>query len=484
MLLRTIDSTCLDVEQLTIHPVAIHKPRDPENLTQPGYTKPNFSLRSRFRRQLWAIVAGFTSLFGLYEANQVRHLHDELGRNLVNQKQQATVIQHLDTRVTQMNKDISQLDAALKDLLTLEETVTDQLQETTWLLARLSHLREFGTHVTRASTIVHSLYEGRLSTHVVTKDMAIDILDRVKVEGTIMGGFPIITHHEDLYQMPVTFSSTEPFRFRIFIHIGIAKEALRLQRYRPTPLLVKKGGHILVLDVHPEKTLLAHSNNIHQELSEVELAACTHRGKIYMCDGPAAFHTRLRRTCLGSLLTGDVHSIQELCPIRTSTTTWNAEALTNDRVSLYFRDPTSIQITCPKQTRDNRVLHGNVLVHLPPNCTLTGDDLRITGRTDILVAAPNVVFPAWDSNILLQGQTPKEVIRIRAHLQERLVEVQRDLVQLRRQAIHQMTIDDRLYKTDIQDYVFYVLSFFNVLFLIVLLVQYCRAYRRNLPPIA
>ena len=53
---------------------------------------------------------------------------------------------------------------------------------------------------------------------------------------------------------------------------------------------------------------------------------------------------------------------------------------------------------------------------LPSNCSVMGQDLRITSRVDVLLAAPLVSTPTWDPVVFLEGRTVQEIRDICAHL--------------------------------------------------------------------
>ena len=77
-LVRTISSACHEVDQMTVHPISVAH-RYPRNLPKTNNaTTPTEDTHHRVTRQLWAAVAAFTSIFGLYEAAQVHQLHESL----------------------------------------------------------------------------------------------------------------------------------------------------------------------------------------------------------------------------------------------------------------------------------------------------------------------------------------------------------------------------------------------------------------------
>jgi hypothetical protein len=110
-----------------------------------------------------------------------------------------------------------------------------------------------------------------------------------------------------------------------------------------------------------------------------------------------------------------------LCPVRQTNITWTAESLDSHQVAVYFRDKTNLQTICPGHARHNQDLQGHHVLNLTADCSLTGMDLRINARTDILLQVPVATHPKWDTDELLVGRTPKEILEVRRHLQQRNV---------------------------------------------------------------
>ena len=408
-LTRTINLTCQDVDQLTDIPRAHHE---------------------RYPRQIFAGVAAITSIFAIYEMSQVEKLYQQMNQQ---QQQEATTIRQLRHRFYDLTRAVNEMSDNWATLAKVQNNIQLEIDQEEHLRARLAHVQEFANYVDKATLGVQELHRGHLSPQLVDYQTAEQILDQLRRQGKQLDGRPIIDHPRGIYDLPVTVTVDKPFQYRVLLHVGIARETLKLTRYRPTPLVVKQGNTIVTLEVRPNKILLASNENIHQELDDADLTGCLKRGNTYVCDGPTAFHTQMRKSCLGALYTGDLEGVQSLCPIRQTNISWAAEDMNNNNVAVYFREQTSIQISCPDKPRRNLLLQGNHVIPLPANCSLTGHDLRINARVDLLMQAPVATHPAWDTEAFLEGKTTQEIRTIRTRLLQRRVDPRDDLEAMLRQ---------------------------------------------------
>jgi hypothetical protein len=406
---RCVTHVCEDVDQLSVHPV-------------PHLT--------RYPRQIWAAVMAVTSVFSIYEVTRLQRLVNRLQDK---QHEQATLLRYTTSRIDLLNNKNNEIAHDLVEILNLEKNITSTVNTISWLQQRIALANEFGTDVNRGYEIMQELRRGRISPLLLGKAEAKKLLARVQAEARLLGGQPIIEHPEDIYQLPVSVVSDTPFLYEILLHVGVTKEPRRLFRYHPSPIVMRQGGQQVALMIEPKRRLLVHSINTHQELDDDDLNACLRRQNTYICPGPTAFHTQLRRSCLGSLFAGDLTSVREHCPLHQTNVSWTAHSIGNDRVAVYFRDKTVLQTICPGDVRRNDVVHGHQVLHLPSNCSLTGLDLRITARMDILLQVPLATHPEWDSAELLDSKTPAEILDIRARLQQRNVNPEPDIARMLRQ---------------------------------------------------
>ena len=410
-LLRTIQHTCDDVDQLSVHPVA-HFHRYPRG--EANENNPRNETNHRFPRQLWAAVMAVTSVFSLYETTRLQRLVTQLKDK---ERQMETLLRQETHRLMLLSNNNVEITQDLTEVLLLETNIASTINLISWLQQRISLVNEFKDDVSRGREIMQELRRGRISPLLVTKEEAKKLLTRVQTAARQLGGQPIIDHPEDFYQLPVSVVSDEPFLYQVVVHVGVTKEVRRLYRYHPSPIIMEQDGQRVALLVEAKKRLLVHNVNTHQELEEADLNMCQVRSNTYVCDGPTAFHTQLRSSCLGALFSTDLRSIRDHCSLRQTNLTWTAQSLGTDQVAVYFRDPTNTQTICPGDVRHNEVMQGHHLLQLPSNCSLTGSDLRINARADLLLQVPVANHPQWGPTELLDGRTPAEILELRQRLQ-------------------------------------------------------------------
>jgi hypothetical protein len=409
---RNIRHTCADVEQLSSHPTT-------DDQRYPRHETSSHDGHERSPRQLAVALVAVTSIFSLYEAHRVQGLVENIKSNA---QHQSTVIRHLSSRIDQLATRNAEVDKDLAMVLELETSIVSNLTAISWLQQRSALVDEFASDVNRGYDVLQELRRGRISPLLVDKLQAQRLLTRIRSAAQQLGGQPIIDHEEDLYQLPVSVVSTAPYLYTVLIHVGVAKEIRRLYRYHPSPIVLRQDNQQVALLVEPRRRLLVHNQNTHQELEEADLNACQKRSNTYVCEGPSAFHTQLRRSCLGALWANDLSSVQEHCPVQQTNVSWTAQSLGSDRVAVYFQEKTSLQILCPGADRRLTSLQGHHVLDLPANCSMTGMDLRINARSDVLLQAPVATHPQWDTAELLDGRTPAEILTIRAHLEQRRVQ--------------------------------------------------------------
>jgi hypothetical protein len=433
-LLRLTDSTCHEVDQLSA--VEHHH---------------------RQERQIWMAAAAFTSIFSLYEAVQVHHLANEVKELGQQQHRLAGVLQHQQGRLNKIEENVAQQAKDLADMLDVEQAQTTLDHKRFWLQERTSHVLEFANDVHQATQGLQEARRGHLSPFFFAKKESVTTFACLQQRAVQLGGRLPFDHAEDLYRVPITTVTGKAHQYQLLVHVPVTRGRLRLYRYRPSPVIIKdEDGRAVTLVVKADKTLLAHNDQEHQELSDADLMACDRNGNTYVCAGPTAFHTQLHGSCLGALFSGDAKHVRQLCPVQQSNVSWYAENVDEGKLALYFREPTHVGIVCKGAPRNNTILHGNVIIHLAANCTLDATDLRITATSDALLRLPVDLRQAWGAEDFLEGTTPQRVQEIRARLQERQRLPEGGLRDLQRQET-EINIEEQVQKNNVASHLYLVL---------------------------
>lgn len=399
---RTMDQVCRQVDEL-------------ETFTDDD--------QSREKRQLLsAIAVGVTSIFGLYTAAQVHRLDQRVQAAEGDQRQQAAVLRHQSQYLLTIEKAVQEQDAAIREIMKTQTVLSWEIDQSYWVMDRLAHVQELATYVAHLTNGVEALRQGHLTTAILSRQDARRLLTNIKAKAEKLGGKAIAQSREDLYRLPITVINVQPMHLRVLLHVGVAREQLRLLRYQPGPMVLAVDDAEVTIEVRPDRTLMAHNDHLHQELSEAELASCNRKGSTYICDGPAVFHTQLRSTCMGALFANDLERVKQLCPVRQTNISWNVQDLGQERVAIYFRERTNLQLSCPDKQRTNTYLKGASVISIPANCSVLGDNLRIDAHADILMSAPTTTQPRWNLSEFLEGHTVATIHQARRLLQEHHVQ--------------------------------------------------------------
>ena len=371
----------------------------------------------RKKRQILAAIAlGFTSVFGLYNAAQIHRIDHQIEDLGAAQLRRDAILVHNSNRLQQVETSLNEQREAINTALGAEQQLRKELDDHTWVMETMAHVQELAYFSNQITQGIQAAYQGHLTTAILSKKDASFLMRKIRRLANELGGMPIITSREDLYRLPVTIATIGPHHLRLLLHTGVSRDPLRLYRYRPTPIVIHDHTGETTIIISPARTLLAHNDRLHQELDETDLASCTRRGNTYVCQGPSVFHTQLRKTCLGALFAGDLEQVHARCPVTTTNTTWAVESMANNKVATYFRDRTTLQLSCEGQERQNSYARGSQLITIPTNCSLLGDDLQVDSHSDILLEAPTTTYPFWNTSEFLRGQTPRGITDIKTAL--------------------------------------------------------------------
>jgi hypothetical protein len=407
---RSVTTTCADVDQLTAH----HR-----------------NSSHRYRRQLDIIGGAIAIGFGVYLETQIHQLNSQVETLHQDRDQLRAIIRQGSQRINMATQQLKEQSAAIRELHTVMETHLKEEERLQWVKSRLHQVHEFAHHVHRATSGQQQLRAGRLTTDIFSKSMAKQILKDAREQARSLGGFPIIEHHEQLYQLPVTLTATGPFQWQLQLHINVIRERLQLLRYRPSVINIRDGNNkSITLQPDPVNTILAHGSNLHAELSAEDLLECDRRGRTYICDHLLALHTKDRATCLGSLHAGDGQKIQQFCHLRTPDISWTAEATASGELTVLFREPTTARNTCATNNKPNMILHGNSVIKLGPGCRLIGDDFELRARTDVIMAGPTVTNLAGNASSLLLHHCAGDISAARERLQQHRLRPAEDIEEM------------------------------------------------------
>jgi intracellular sulfur oxidation DsrE/DsrF family protein len=213
------------------------------------------------RQAMIAIGLGFlATAFGVYEEGKVRHLARDIKNLQRTAEHNIIIVAHQGAQLQQLEKHLQEQQA---DLQELTEQVIAHVQvdyQRNWLQERRLHLLEFADQVHRAGLGLHELRLGRLSPHLLSTQDARNVLLNLKQKSARLQGQPGIDHPDEIYQLPTTFLSNNPFQYQVFIHVPVVRQRLQLLQYRPFPIMVHDPNNTIIVEYNPTKRLLARND--------------------------------------------------------------------------------------------------------------------------------------------------------------------------------------------------------------------------------
>ena len=397
----------------------------------------NFNVRNK--RQIVVGLLGLAggaimaTILGLFGADQVEK--DK-------QKQEKWQNQALDTdylllsrheaRQHELTRSTEVMDAAMMNLL---KAMKKRFNEED-LMHNVNTLDQFA-RVTEH--FVNGLVNGL--TQLTNHKLSLDLLNAPYLESLWIkinskarkAGNLIFNNPFDLLQIPATYAVNPEGILKIFIHVPLAHSTLRLYNYKSFPINFKGNeSDMNVIISQPQmKTHLAVNDmsDRHVELSVDQLESeCWRFNSHYVCDEMNLFRKHMTTSCLGSLYTNKVPSIQKLCNIEEFKPDWQAERLNEDQYLVFAKSSTNIITKCLNGSVASVSFRGYQKVNIGPSCTATSEEFSIT-PTSLSRLAKTVFYRVkWAPEHILPGKTtPDDFALIKRQLIEAEVEPEEDL---------------------------------------------------------
>ena len=188
----------------------------------------------RQKRQILAAIAlGFTSIFGCTAPPRSTGLTSRARISALPQLPRDGVLIHNSNQLQQVEISLQEQRKAIDTALGTEQQLRKQLDDHKWMMETMAHVQELAFYANQITQGIQAAYQGHLITAILSKMDASFLLRKIRRLADELGGRPIITSREDLYRLPVTVTTVGPHHLRLLLHTGVAREQLRLNRYRP-----------------------------------------------------------------------------------------------------------------------------------------------------------------------------------------------------------------------------------------------------------
>jgi hypothetical protein len=386
---------------------------------------------NRYKRQIGLIIAGtIGTLFGLYEDSKIRDLTDAIHKDETHLHQHVLLLRDHELRIQRIETRLTKDESAVASSLDITESLLNREQRLAWIQELALQVTSFGAHVHRATSGIQALDQGHLTSDLLDLDQAEHAFDQAEKYASGLKGELIVDHPAALYQLPITYTTSGPFKYHVLLHLPIITETFQLLQYIPMPIRLMENDQTINIEVLPPRRLLARNERMHRELEDTDLQGCWHRERTYICSGLTAFNLNLRTTCLGALFAGEAGPIRDHCPVVQTMTSWAAEIIGQGKIALYSKDARRIQMDCAQGPTRNQEVQGNLVLPLPAGCTLSNELLRVNARTDTLIEETWTPTLSWNLSAFLPEVVTGKLDAIRTLLQQNNIKPEDDVAEL------------------------------------------------------
>jgi hypothetical protein len=348
---------------------------------------------------LAALAAG--SIFGMFNAGAISRLSTRvdaldktMSRGLIILRREETCLIALDRQVRQMNAEM------IRQSYVTQEKVS-QIQ----LLQSLNfHMDTLGLHTSSLNTAWAALIEGHLNWGLLAPRQWEKIANRIKKEATRMGGTVPFGTPLDLLQFPASFQATGK-KWRIFLHLPVIQEEMRLYRYFPAPIYIdhpsNQSARVVTLQSKHPLLLVTPDDMLHQELSEQDLMSRCHRlGSRRICQDLGTFKRNLAASCLGSLFAHLTEDAFRHCDLQPFVEEWSVLTINPATRMLFSKSGRSVDTICSNGSRYNQMIRGIAVLHLDPGCALSSSEFLTRRSKQERLTVEVVHEPAWETGRL------------------------------------------------------------------------------------
>ena len=313
---------------------------------------PDWYFHSRQKRNFLAafkiindVVGTFMGAFNAYEIRQLKSKFNNLssGHNML-------------VRVTQKHeKDIQKLAKSMQQVVDVIEKLANYNPGLVNMLIS-EELQKFQDRVTKVTNAIQQIHHRRLSVDLLTPDQ-MEIMHKEVLKAAADDGLnSLVQHTSDYFQVEVTYLRNDE-DLLIIVHVPCIKikELLKIYKHLsfPIPLPMTTPGHDLtirqamdiqnfqnftegqldnIFDMNnleyepvPEALFISDSTDLiaigadddYHVLTQLDLASCSKRNHVYLCDKLQVARTDLTQTCLGSLFLRQEGGVRAHCKFET-----------------------------------------------------------------------------------------------------------------------------------------------------------------------
>jgi hypothetical protein len=259
-------------------------------------------------------------------------------------------------RVTQKHeKDIQKLARSMQQVMDVIDKLANYNPGLVNMLIS-EELTKFQDRVTKVTNAIQQIHHRRLAVDLLTPDQMEVMHQEVLKAAQDDGLNSLVTHTSDYFQVEITYLRNDE-DLLIIVHVPCIKikELLKIYKHLsfPIPLPMTTPGHDLtirqamdiehfqnftegqldgIFDMNnldyepvPEALFISDSNDLiaigadddYHVLTQLDLASCSKRNHVYLCDKLQVARTDLTQTCLGSLFLRQEGGVRAHCKFET-----------------------------------------------------------------------------------------------------------------------------------------------------------------------
>lgn len=312
---------------------------------------PDWYIQTRQKRFIQAfklindVVGTFMGAFNAYEIRQLKSKFNDLssGHNML-------------VRVTQKHEqDIHKIAKSMQQVIDVIDTLADY--NPGYMMQQINEqLAGFQDRVTKVTNTIQQLHHRRLAVDLLTPEQMALMHSQVETAAAVDNLNSLIQHTSDYFQVEVTYLRNDEDLI-IIVHVPCIKikELLKIYKHLsfPIPLPITPPTHDLTIrqaiqidnfqnftekqldnifdqnDLDytpvPEALFISDTTDLiaigadddYHVLTQLDLAGCSKRNHVYLCDKLQVARTDLTQTCLGSLFLRQENGVRAHCKFET-----------------------------------------------------------------------------------------------------------------------------------------------------------------------
>ncbi len=276
-----------------------------------------------------------------------------------------------------------------------------------------AHAQTAARTIDRVHATVTSLFSGKLSLSTLPPHQLHKIFKDTHQLARDNDVHLPITSPLQLLELPATFTKNAN-GITIQLFVPLINRQLTLYKYLNTPVYLQGASSAKLASIQTSHQLIATDDDggaINVPMTHADLDACLHIGNHHICTDLVK-HLRYESSCIGNLFSRSAEKVLKNCAFHWDPQPWRFDKRSNSTYLLSTTVPIVLQVQClaqnkrfdPADRKHDTIYPGQTSVHVPPGCTMTTEDIAITG-TQLSIASVGLAMPIdWDlQETLLDG---------------------------------------------------------------------------------